>query len=72
MTRRFGRASALTVLAAGLFIVPTGIICTSDKVDLGTLGGNESIASALNAVEQVVGGAETVTVTTVFSATRGV
>lgn len=47
------------VLIGGLLAAPGGLVCVSQKVDLGTLGGDESIAAAINAAQVVVGGGET-------------
>jgi probable HAF family extracellular repeat protein len=53
------RGRILLVVIAGAFVAPTGLIIVCDRIDLGTLGGDRSVAAGINAAEQVVGGAET-------------
>jgi len=59
MCLAFRRRWRLFVLAAAVLVVSTGARIVCSPVDLGTLGGDESVAAAMNAAEQVVGGAET-------------
>ncbi|MBN1347562.1 MAG: HAF repeat-containing protein [Phycisphaerae bacterium] len=59
MIRKRVLKRALVVVATGLLITPAGLVCMSEDIDLGTLGGTESIAAALDDAGHVVGGAET-------------
>lgn len=49
----------LTLMMLGLFVGSAGPVCAPEAVDLGTLGGDESLAANINQARVIVGGAET-------------
>ncbi len=59
MYARLVKGGGLTLMALGLFVASAGPVCAPEPIDLGTLGGDESLAAAVNKAKVVVGGAMT-------------